>query len=139
MTLELLATWRLADSFQRYRIPISLRPYRVIIIFLYFLSNFCKFKSRFRFCFSSLSNYCMADLLPTIITLRINPNIQKWELWMLDSYTSIFKQLTLYILGQFLVVKYHTWLECDQHVVYFMTSCLYTFRRNLHNLYIMHT
>ena len=128
MTLELLATWRLADSFQRYRIPISLRPYRVIIICLYFLSNFCKFKSRFRFCFSSL-----------IIALSIKPNIQKWELWMLDSYTSIFKQLTLYILGQFLVVKYHTWLECDQHVVYFMTSCLYSFRRNLHNFYIMHT
>ena len=128
MTLELLATWRLADSFQRYRIPISLRPYRVIIICLYFLSNFCKFKSRFRFCCWSL-----------IIALSITTNIQKWELWMLDSYTSIFKQITLYILGQFLVVKYHTWLECDQHVVYFMTSCLYTFRRNLHNFYIMHT
>ena len=134
MTLELLATWRLADSFQRYRIPISLRPYRVIIIFLYFLLNICKSKSRFRLVFHLYS--IIASL---IIALRIKLNVQKWELWMLDSYTSIFKQLTLYILGQFLVVKYHTWLECDQHVVYFMTSCLYSFRRNLHNFYIMHT
>ena len=133
MTLELLATWRLADSFQRYRIPISLRPYRVIIICLYFLSYICKLKSIFRFCFSSIFNYCNNHIL------MHKTQCTEMMLCMLDSFTSVLKQLTLYILGQFLVVKYHTWLECDQHVVYFMTSCLYTFRRNLHSLYIMHT